>query len=761
MLLDQGALAFELGAGGGAVGGPGQCRFGGLQLGAKLGQIAGQSFACFVERGQAGFAFGGQLGGSGLGRAGLAQLGHRRAQDLAGFTLALAGVAGLAFRCFGGLAGSGGGALGGAKLAGDFAQAAALAQLALGRAGGARCSGITVPTPQGSVLADQTLALGQSAGEVRAIGRIFDHADLGQAAGQRLGGSDEISQGRASAGQFGGRAVAGQLAPMERRLVVAGGPQIVAQRGAQRRLVAFGDADPVEDRLGDFLIGVGGQGEQPAFLGAQGGKRFLGRDQRGAGEGVLVPRLRGLGLGVLGALARFIEAGLGEPGFTGAVLRRWLGRGGELAAFFLDGLRAGLQPAPAGVQGFKPFVGAGAQSFGLGGDPGDPGKLGFQSRHRAFGFGHCLVRGSFVILVVAMLVRGRMPGRFLIEPDDRRAGFIDQRALAHDIALGLLEAHLVLIAGLGDLRFFGVERFAGQGQALQLGRGGGFGLAQLGQLVGRLGLPCGARGGLPGKRCDLGLGAGQRGFGGFQLARRRAPAQMQQDCLGAADLPTDIAVALGLAGLALEPLHLTFEGDDDIVEPGQVVLGPAQAQLGLVTARVKPGDPGRLFEQQAALGRLGVDQRADAALADDRRRTRAGRDIGEKKLDVAGPGVDPVDPVVRSLAALDPPCDLDLRSVVVLGRRRALGIVERNDHLGDIARTPLGGAVEDHVVHFAAAHGLGRALAHGPAQRLEQVRLAAAIGPDDAGHPGLDGQLGRIDERFEPRDADFGELDQC
>ena len=65
----------------------------------------------------------------------------------------------------------------------------------------------------------------------------------------------------------------------------------------------------------------------------------------------------------------------------------------------------------------------------------------------------------------------------------------------------------------------------------------------------------------------------------------------------------------------------------------------------------------------------------------------------------------------------------------------------------------LRGAGEDHVVHAAGPHGLGGVGAHHPAQRLQQVRLAAAVRPDDAGDAGLDPELGRIDEGLEARKA--------
>src|SRR3712207_7266595 len=46
---------------------------------------------------------------------------------------------------------------------------------------------------------------------------------------------------------------------------------------------------------------------------------------------------------------------------------------------------------------------------------------------------------------------------------------------------------------------------------------------------------------------------------------------------------------------------------------------------------------------------------------------------------------------------------------------------------------------------------LGRAFAHHPADRFEEVGLAAAVGSDDPGQPRLDPQLGWLDEALEDR----------
>src|SRR5262249_42527962 len=76
------------------------------------------------------------------------------------------------------------------------------------------------------------------------------------------------------------------------------------------------------------------------------------------------------------------------------------------------------------------------------------------------------------------------------------------------------------------------------------------------------------------------------------------------------------------------------------------------------------------------------------------------------------------------------------------------------------ARWPRRAAAEDHVLHLTAAHRLGRGFAHGPAQGLDQVRFAAAVGADDPGQAGIDEQFGGIDQGFEAGETALGALNQ-
>ncbi len=151
--------------------------------------------------------------------------------------------------------------------------------------------------------------------------------------------------------------------------------------------------------------------------------------------------------------------------------------------------------------------------------------------------------------------------------------------------------------------------------------------------------------------------------------------------------PGDVAVAVGLAGLFLQPLELRLELAAQVLGARQVGLGGAQLQLGLVPARMQPGDPGGFLQQQPPFVRAGIDQRADAPLADQAGGMRTGGEVVEQRLHVA----------------LDPARDFKYLAIVHRGRRRAIGIVDRHHNFGVVARRTVAGTGEDHRVHVGGA----------------------------------------------------------
>ena len=240
-----------------------------------------------------------------------------------------------------------------------------------------------------------------------------------------------------------------------------------------------------------------------------------------------------------------------------------------------------------------------------------------------------------------------------------------------------------------------------------------------------------------------------------------APGDEMGERLVAADVGGEIAVAARLARLALEAVDLEVELLQHVLDPQKIVLRPFQPELRLVAARVQAGNAGRLLEDEPARLGLGGDDLADLALPHQRGRARAGRGVGEQKLHVARAHLAAVDAIGRALFALDPPRDLDRLGVVEGAGRAAVRIVEDEGDLGDVARGTLSRAGEDDVVHARAAHALERRLAHHPAQRFDEIRLAAAVRTDDAGQARLDPEIGRVAEALEAGQAQALEFHRC
>jgi hypothetical protein len=145
-------------------------------------------------------------------------------------------------------------------------------------------------------------------------------------------------------------------------------------------------------------------------------------------------------------------------------------------------------------------------------------------------------------------------------------------------------------------------------------------------------------------------------------------------------------------------------------------------------------------------------------MVNQRRRTRAGGGIRKQDLHVAGADVAAVDAVDRAGLALDAAGDFQHLAVIHGGRRGAIGIVDRHRHFGVVARRAVAGTGKDHRIHVGGAQRFVRGFAHRPAQRLDQIRLAAAVRSDDAGQTGFDHEISGFDERLKTVEAEAREF---
>ena len=615
----------------------------------------------------------------------------------------------------------------------------------------------SVPAPQRAVAADKALAGRQHFGQPLGIGCNHD-ADLRQSAGELRRRLDHAGQRQGLLRQGGIARLRLAAAPMGRRVAVERNVEILAERGAQRRLVTALDLDLLEHCREQ----VAGRGIQDLCKRAR-----LGLDARQLGPGLLQRRAqRRLVLpqrrdGLFGGKRCLLGRGHRRRGVLDQhPLFRRIGEHGD-AARDLVGLALDIGDLPR--QAVAALDAVAQQALVLVAGGGRFGALGGQFGERGFAGGERGRRLGDRGLQAVLATRGggilRRQRRLFIGKALQDVGIVVQHLLlACDVGVELGDALVELgLAGTHAAGLF-LELGAGDRQALEGSGSGGLGVAQLRQavradrlLLGGVHLLRRALGDQPGRNRQRRLR--------LRLVRLgKRPAQMQQRRLGLADVGGQVLEARRLPRLPLQAFDLAFELADHVVETFEVLLGGAQPELGLVAAGMQAGDAGGFLEQRAARLRLGLDQLADAALPDHRRRARAGRLVGKQQLHVLGARFLAVDAVDRAGLALDAARHLQFVGVVEGGGRGAVAIVEEQRHLGGVARGPRRRAREDDVVHAGRAHVLVRAFAHDPAQRFDEIGLAAAVRPDHARQAALDHELGRFDERLEAKQAEAIEL---
>ena len=226
---------------------------------------------------------------------------------------------------------------------------------------------------------------------------------------------------------------------------------------------------------------------------------------------------------------------------------------------------------------------------------------------------------------------------------------------------------------------------------------------------------------------------------GFQLALRRL----------------ELAELLGQGRLALQVRQPLRKLLAQIVQPVEILERVAHPVLRLAPALLVPGDPRRLLEEVAQILRPGLDDPRDHPLLDDR--VAAGTEPGavEHVHHVAAPAPRPVQPVrglpfVGELAAHR---DLVVRGEAAPGP--AVQIVEDQLDAGAAHRLARPRSVEYDVRHGVAAQAARRDLPHHPADRVDDVGLAAAVRPDDADDVAGELDGGGIDEGLEAREPNL------
>ena len=115
----------------------------------------------------------------------------------------------------------------------------------------------------------------------------------------------------------------------------------------------------------------------------------------------------------------------------------------------------------------------------------------------------------------------------------------------------------------------------------------------------------------------------------------------------------------------MQPLALPIQLAEQIFRARHIGFRLPQLQFRFMAAGAKPGNAGGFFQNAAPVIGLGLDQRCNTALADQRRRPRAGTDIGEHGLHIACAQFLAIDTKIATLATRNPARHFQFGDVVI------------------------------------------------------------------------------------------------
>ena len=195
-----------------------------------------------------------------------------------------------------------------------------------------------------------------------------------------------------------------------------------------------------------------------------------------------------------------------------------------------------------------------------------------------------------------------------------------------------------------------------------------------------------------------------------------------------------------------------------VLQPAEVLLGPANPVLGLPAPFAVKGNPGSLLNVFAHLVGFGLDQPLHHALGDDGVVAPAKPGALEQVGDILAADMGAVD-VVAGLVlrfAGDFPAQPDFTEIRVLAADPPEAVVDDRLDRSLIQAFPGIRTVEDDVVE-GLAPDVARAFAQHPADGVDDVGFPAAVGADYPRQRQVENDPGRLHEGLEPGHLDAGQ----
>ena len=189
---------------------------------------------------------------------------------------------------------------------------------------------------------------------------------------------------------------------------------------------------------------------------------------------------------------------------------------------------------------------------------------------------------------------------------------------------------------------------------------------------------------------------------------------------------------------------------DASCSPGshEIRLCAFEFSLGLDTPEFELGHSGRFFENAAAFDRAGLDQLGYAALLDDAVRGGSDACVDEEVLDVLEPNLLIVDQIFTTSVSVEPTATSTSSASI---EKPLLPFSSTGfSNVNVTVAAPSGFLAEEPAkmtsIMAAPTKGLRRSFTEYPFDGIDDIRFAAAIGPDDAYFLLLEPKVHRICE---------------
>ena len=186
-----------------------------------------------------------------------------------------------------------------------------------------------------------------------------------------------------------------------------------------------------------------------------------------------------------------------------------------------------------------------------------------------------------------------------------------------------------------------------------------------------------------------------------------------------------LQVFLRLFGLGLQGLQLQLQLGYLIPDPQQIVLRPLQLALGLLFPVAVFGDAGGLLKDLPAVAAFQGENLVNTALADVGIALPAQARVHQQLVNVPKAGgltVDIVFPIAGAIIAAG-----HHHLIGIIGKG-PVPVVQGQGRLREAQLGALGGAAEDHILHFRAPEGLGALFAHYPQNGIGNIGFSGAVG---------------------------------